>query len=71
MRQLKKTTWPYKLTLSEFDYTEHEKFVDRYPSIKLCVLVRNDNWSDWKKQYGHDVYFTKESDLVLYRLSAQ
>ena len=71
MRQLSKKAWPYKTRIENFDYGEHVKFIVRYPSIKTYVIERNSNWSDYKLAYGYDVYFTKESDLVLYRLSAQ
>jgi hypothetical protein len=69
MRQLSKKAWPYKVRIENFDYTEHEKFVNRYPSIKTYVIERNSNRSDWRQQPGHDVHFIKESDLILYRLS--
>jgi len=71
MRQLNKKAWPYKTRIKDFDYTEYVNFVERYPSIKTYLIKRNSNWSDYKLAYGYDVYFTKESDLVLYRLSAQ
>ena len=71
MRQLSKKAWPYKTRIEDFDYSEHVKFIGRYPAIKIYVIERNSNWSDYKLAYGYDVYFTKESDLVFYRLSAQ
>jgi len=71
MRQLNKKAWPHKIRIENFDHKEHDKFVERYPAIKVYTIERNSKWDDWKKPYAHDVYFTKESDLVLYRLSAQ
>jgi hypothetical protein len=73
MRQLSKKAWPYKTRISpeNFDYEEHHKFVERYPAIKIYVIERNSNWSDYKLPYRYDVYFKKESDLVFYRLRVQ
>lgn len=71
MRQLSKKAWPHKIRIENFDYEEHHNFVERYPAIKVYTIERNSKWVDWGKPYAHDVYFTKESDLVLYRLSAQ
>jgi hypothetical protein len=71
MRYLNKQHWPYKIRIEGFDHTTHENFSSRYPSIKTRAIERTSKWSNNKKLYGHDVYFTKESDLVFYRLSAQ
>lgn len=71
MRQLNKKAWPYKTRIEHFDHKEHNEFVERYPAIKTYVIKRNTTWLEWDMPSVTDVYFTKESDLVLYRLSAQ
>lgn len=68
MRQLDRKAWPYKVRIENFDQTEHNSFVEMHPSIKVYLVATKTRWEDWEFAQTIDAYFTKESDLMLYKL---
>lgn len=68
MRHLCKKAWPFKTKITSFNDKDHDDFIRSHPDVKIMILERHASWSDYKKEHHYDVYFQKESDLILYKL---
>jgi hypothetical protein len=68
MRHLCKKTWPYKIKVENVNEKEHYDFICKHPEVKLTILARNKQWSDYNQTPYWDIYFKKESDLIFYKL---